>query len=277
MGKAPNPQLQEGDLMAVIRVTVDDEETVNARAMNKALAWTAAIVIGFVSMFSLWAEVRYVIVKPVTHLRGVANAVREGDVEKRAVIRTGDEFEELGSAFNRMLRQLLSQQSELKQSKGELDERLDELAQANMKLYEMNRLKSDFLATVSHELRTPLNSILGFSDVLSGIAALDDKQRRYVGNIQRSGRILLDMINDILDLAKVESGKMEVRLGEFKINSLVSAQCDMARPLAEKKNIDLDCEASASLPALRQDQAKVQQILNNLLSNAIKFTPEGGR
>jgi signal transduction histidine kinase len=207
----------------------------------------------------------------------VANAVREGDVEKRAVIRTGDEFEELGSAFNRMLRQLLSQQSELKQSKGELDERLDELAQANMKLYEMNRLKSDFLATVSHELRTPLNSILGFSDVLSGIDALDDKQRRYVGNIQRSGRMLLDMINDILDLAKMESGKMETRPTDFKINALVSSLCDMARPLAEKKNIDLDCDAPATLPPLRQDQAKVQQILNNLLSNAIKFTPEGGR
>jgi signal transduction histidine kinase len=141
----------------------------------------------------------------------------------------------------------------------------------------MNRLKSDFLATVSHELRTPLNSILGFSDVLSGIDALDDKQKRYVGNIQRSGRMLLEMINDILDLAKMESGKMEVRLSEFKISALVSAQCDMARPLAEKKNIDLDCGASPSLAPLRQDQAKVQQILNNLLSNAIKFTPDGGR
>jgi two-component system, NarL family, sensor histidine kinase BarA len=171
----------------------------------------------------------------------------------------------------------LSQQSDLRQSKSELDERLDELAQANMRLYEMNRLKSDFLATVSHELRTPLNSILGFSDVLSGVRALDDKQLRYVGNIQRSGRMLLEMINDILDLAKVESGKMEIRLGEFKIGSLISAQCEMARPLAEKKNIDLDCDASGTLPVLRQDYAKVQQILNNLLSNAIKFTPEGGR
>jgi signal transduction histidine kinase len=130
---------------------------------------------------------------------------------------------------------------------------------------------------VSHELRTPLNSILGFSDVLSAIDALDDRQKRYVGNIQRSGRNLLEMINDILDLAKVESGKMEIRLSEFRIGSLVAAQCDMARPLAEKKNIDLHCEGPASLPPVRQDQAKVQQILNNLLSNAIKFTPEGGR
>jgi two-component system, NarL family, sensor histidine kinase BarA len=277
MGAAPNPQLQEGDLMAVARVTIDDQETVDALAKNRALLWTAAVVVGFLSMFSLWAVVRYVIVKPVKHLRDVANAVREGDVEQRAVIRTGDEFEELAAAFNRMLRQLLSQQSELRDVNGELDSRLDELAQANMRLYEMNRLKSDFLATVSHELRTPLNSILGFSDVLSGIDALDEKQLRYVGNIQRSGRMLLEMINDILDLAKVESGKMEVRLSELRISAVVSAQCDMARPLAEKKNIDLDCDAAASLPPLRQDQAKVQQILNNLLSNAIKFTPEGGR
>jgi two-component system, NarL family, sensor histidine kinase BarA len=277
LGAAPNPQLQKDDLMAVARVTIDDQETVDALAENRALLWVAAIVVGFVSMFSLWAIVRYVIVKPVTHLRDVANAVREGDVEKRAAIRTGDEFEELGSAFNRMLRQLLSQQSELRESKSELDERLDELAQANMRLYEMNRLKSDFLATVSHELRTPLNSILGFSDVLSGVDKLDEKQRRYVGNIQKSGRMLLEMINDILDLAKVESGKMEIRLSEFKVGSLVATQCEMARPLAEKKNIDLDCDAPASLPQVRQDQAKVQQVLNNLLSNAIKFTPEGGR
>ncbi len=275
IGRRPN--LKADDLMGVIRVTTDYGPTAAQIAENRAGLWAAAIVVGFVSMFSLWAVVRYVIVKPVTHLRDVANAVREGDVEKRAVIRTGDEFEELGASFNRMLRQLLSQQSELKQSKSELDERLDELAQANMRLFEMNRLKSDFLATVSHELRTPLNSILGFSEVLSGIDALNDKQRRYVGNIQRSGRMLLDMINDILDLAKMESGKMEIRQSEFRISSVVSTLCEMARPLAEKKNIDLDSDAPATLPPLRQDQAKVQQILNNLLSNAIKFTPEGGR
>jgi signal transduction histidine kinase len=277
MGAAPNPNLKKGDLMAVVRVTIDDQETEDKLAEIRAGLWTAAIVVGTLSMFSLWAVVRYVIAKPVAHLRDVANAVREGDVEQRAEIRTGDEFEELAAAFNRMLRQLLSQQGELQNVNGELDRRLDELAQANLRLYEMNRLKSDFLATVSHELRTPLNSILGFSDVLSGIDSLDSKQQRYVGNIQRSGRMLLEMINDILDLAKMESGKMEVRLSEFKIGALVSAQCDMARPLAEKKNIDLDSTVPASLPPLRQDQAKVQQVLNNLLSNAIKFTPEGGR
>jgi signal transduction histidine kinase len=273
----PRPNLKESELMAVIRVTTDHGPTAAEVAKNRAYLWTAAIVVGGVSMFLLWAVVRYVIVKPVKHLRDVSNAVREGDVEQRAAIHTGDEFEELAAAFNRMLRQLLSQQSELRNLNTELDDRLDELAQANMRLYEMNRLKSDFLATVSHELRTPLNSILGFSDVLRGIDALDEKQKRYVGNIQRSGAMLLEMINDILDLAKMESGKMEVRLSEFRIGTLVAAQCDMARPLAEKKNLELDHSISPGLPPLRQDQAKVQQILNNLLSNAIKFTPEGGR
>jgi signal transduction histidine kinase len=141
----------------------------------------------------------------------------------------------------------------------------------------MNRLKSDFLATMSHELRTPLNAIIGFSEVLESIASLDDKQKRYVKNIQTSGKVLLEMINDILDLAKIESGKMEVRLSDFSIAPVLSAQCDMARPLTERKNIDLEMHFEPGMPDMFQDQAKVQQILNNLLSNAIKFTPEGGR
>ncbi len=114
-----------------------------------------------------------------------------------------------------------------------------------MRLYEMNRSKSDFLATMSHELRTPLNSIIGFSEVLGRIESLDDKQKRYVQNIQKSGKTLLEMINDILDLAKIESGKMEIRLTDFRIDQIVAAQCDMARPLAERKNIDLDIAGRA--------------------------------
>src|SRR5690606_12961603 len=99
----------------------------------------------------------------------------------------------------------------------------------------------------------------------------------YAVNIQRSGKQLLEMINDILDLAKIESGKMEVRAGDCNIGSVVAAQCDMARPLSEKKNIDLECQIEPGLPLMRQDQSKIEQILNNLLSNAIKFTPDGGR
>jgi signal transduction histidine kinase len=269
--------LQDGDLMTVFRVKMDTKDTQYAQQKNRSLLIVLGICTVFLAMAAMYFIVRYVIVKPLVHLRDVSDAVRRGDVEQRAVIHTGDEFEELGAAFNRMLRQLLCQQDELRNVNNELDSKIDELAQVNMRLFEMNQVKSDFLATVSHELRTPLNSILGFSDLLAKGKSLDEKQRRYAGNIERSGRQLLDMINDILDLAKIESGRMEVRPTEFDIGAVVLTQCDLARPLSEKKHIDLDCEIAPGLPPIRQDRGKIEQILNNLLSNAIKFTPDGGR
>src|SRR2546430_1765580 len=148
----------------------------------------------------------------------------------------------------------------------DLDLKVDELAQANMALYESNRLKSDFLATMSHELRTPLNSILGFSGVLLSSGSLIDKQQRWVSNIQSSGEQLLNLINDILDLAKIEAGKMEVRLTDFSVYDVCEGLLTMFRPLAEKKNIDLRQQLGADIPVLRQDSGKLQQILSNLLS-----------
>jgi len=267
----------ENDLMAVVKVVMPDSVTRRAINWNRAILLATAIMTVFLAMLVAYAIVRFVIVKPLGHLRDVADEVRKGNVEARAEIHTADEFEELGVAFNRMLRGLVDSQEELRKVNVSLDDKVDELAQANLHLYEMNRLKSDFLATMSHELRTPLNSIIGFSDVLGSIQSLDDKQRRYVQNIRSSGRMLLEMINDILDLAKIEAGKMEVRPSTFRMEAIVSAQCDMARPLAEKKNIDLEFEVEPGLEAIDQDPAKVQQILANLLSNAVKFTPEGGR
>ncbi len=267
----------ENDLMAVVKVVMPDSVTRRAINWNRALLLATAIMTVFLAMLVAYAIVRYVIVKPLGHLRDVADEVRKGNVQARAEIHTADEFEELGVAFNRMLRGLVDSQEELRKVNDSLDDKVDKLAQANLHLYEMNRLKSDFLATMSHELRTPLNSIIGFSDVLGSIQSLDDKQRRYVQNIRSSGRMLLEMINDILDLAKIEAGKMEVRPSTFRMEAIVSAQCDMARPLAEKKNIDLEFDVEPGLEAIEQDPAKVQQILANLLSNAVKFTPEGGR
>jgi len=270
-------ELEIGDLVSVVKVRLPDEKTQNALKGNNSILLATAIITVFLAMLASYVIVRYVIVKPLAHLRDVSERISHGDLELRAELHTGDEFERLATAFNRMLRQLANNQEELKDVNGNLNVKVDELAQANMRLYEMNRLKSDFLATMSHELRTPLNAIIGFSDVLESIASLDDKQKRYVRNIQTSGKVLLEMINDILDLAKIESGKMEVRLSDFRIAPIITAQCDMARPLTERKNIDLETEIEPGLPEMFQDQAKVQQIVNNLLSNAIKFTPEGGR
>ena len=270
-------KLAEGDLMAVVKVVMPDSSTQKEINWNRAILLATAIMTVFLAMLAAYAIVRYVIVKPLDHLREVSDEVRRGNVQARAEIHTADEFEELGVAFNRMLRGLVDSQEELRKANDTLDEKVDELARANMHLYDMNRLKSDFLATMSHELRTPLNSIIGFSDVLGSIQSLDDKQKRYVSNIRTSGRMLLDMINDILDLAKIEAGKMDVRPSSFRLESVVSAQCDMVRPLAERKRIELTYDIGAGLDAVVQDQPKVQQILANLLSNAVKFTPEGGR
>ena len=248
-----------------------------AIAWTRATLTTVAIITVVVALVALWIIVRYVVVKPLNHLRDVSDAVTRGHIEQRAEIHTGDEFEELATSFNKMLRHLVDTQAEIRNINQSLDAKVDELAQLNMRLYDMNRMKSEFLAGMSHELRTPLNSIIGFSEVLQGIESLTEKQRRYVQNIQKSGRQLLDMINEILDLAKLEAGRMELRLSEFEIDRLISAQCDMVRPLTEEKNLDLVVNVPADLPPLYQDQAKIQQILTNLLSNAIKFTPEGGR
>jgi len=263
--------------LRVMKVSIPYEETKKAVYNTRAVLISAAILTVFVAMVMLYVIVRYVIVKPLKHLRDVSEEISRGNTELRAEIHTNDEFEELADAFNRMLRHLIEAQGELRNLNASLDAKVDELAQLNMRLYEMNRLKSDFLANMSHELRTPLNSIIGFSEVLQGVESLTEKQKRYARNIQKSGRILLEMINDILDLAKLEAGKMEVRPSEFCIDSVILAQCDMVRSLTEEKNIDLEVKVPEDAPPLFQDQSKVQQVLTNLLSNAIKFTPEGGR
>jgi len=272
-----NEDLKVGDLIGMVKISFPLDKTERALAWNNATLLATGIVTAFLAMLAAYAIVRYVIVKPVLHLKDVSDSIARGALNLRADIRTGDEFEELSHAFNRMLRHLVTVQEELQAVNRDYEGKNDELAQANMRLYELNNLKNEFLATISHELRTPLNSILGFSDVLLGTQNLSDKQRRYVSNIQLSGRNLLSLINDVLDLAKIESGKMELHLVEFSIADLVERLVGTMLPLAEKKNIDLGRDVDPRVPLLWQDPGKIQQILNNLLSNAIKFTPEGGR
>jgi two-component system, NarL family, sensor histidine kinase BarA len=270
-------KLAENDPMAVVRIYLETDSFEGGIHLNRAILIATALVTALLIMTGSWIIVRYVIVKPVKHLKEVSDAISAGELNVRSEIQTGDEFEDLSHAFNRMLRNLVSMQDRWRKVNADLDRKVDELAQANMALYESNRLKGDFLATMSHELRTPLNSILGFSEVLLSGDQLSDKQQRWVRNIQTSGGRLLNLINDILDLAKIEAGKMQVRLEEFSIHDVAEGLLNMFRPLAEKKNIDLRGQIDPGIPVLRQDVVKLQQILSNLLSNAIKFTPEGGR
>ncbi len=260
----------------VMKVTLPNSGTHDSTDSIRAIIIAMAMLIVAFTLFVLHAIVRYLVLQPLYHLRDVSDAITHGDTNQRALIDTEDEFRELADAFNRMLRHMTETQAQIEEVNRELDARVDQFAQLNLQLYEANRLKSDFLANMSHELRTPLNSIIGFSEVLQGIDSLDEKQHRYASNIQKSGRLLLEMINDILDLAKVEAGKMEVKRSEFDLSRLVSAQCDMIGSLSEDKNISVIQEIPDDLPKAYQDPNKLGQILNNLLSNAIKFTPEGG-
>ena len=159
-----------------MKVTIPSEETQLAMTKSRAILLATAIVTVFLSVITLYLVVRYVIVKPLNHLRDVSDEISRGNTNLRADIQTNDEFEDLAASFNRMLRHLVDTQEELRRVNDDLDAKLDQLAQANMQLHEMNRLRSDFLANMSHELRTPLNSIIGFSDVLRGIESLNDKQ-----------------------------------------------------------------------------------------------------
>jgi signal transduction histidine kinase len=277
IGARPTADAGDNEPIALLKIALTTDPIDKAMHLNRAVLIATALVTALLIMSGSYMIVRYIIVKPVKHLKEVSDAISAGELNVRSEIQTGDEFEDLSHAFNRMLRNLVSMQDRLRKVNADLDRKVDELAQANMALYESNRLKGDFLATMSHELRTPLNSILGFSEVLQSANSLNDKQKRWVGNIQSSGERLLNLINDILDLAKIEAGKMQVKVVEFNIGDVCEGLASMFRPLAEKKNIDLRLQVAPDVPALRQDLLKLQQILSNLLSNAAKFTPEGGR
>lgn len=265
-------------LLSIARIDLSLESVDAQLSRNRAILLATGIVTAFLAMLVAYAIVRYIIVKPVLHLKDVSDEIARGNLNLRAEISTGDEFEELSHAFNRMLRHMMTVNDELRSLNDSLDGKVDQLAQANMELFNNNKLKDDFLATISHELRTPLNSILGFSDILQTTANLDDRQKRYVQNIQTSGQSLMVQINDLLDLAKIESGKMELHLTAMNLSDVLEIQAQQIMPLADRKNIDLKTDTLQSkYPEMFQDRGKICQIITNLLSNAIKFTPEGGR
>ena len=154
-----------------------------------------------------------------------------------------------------------------------------EIAEKSRQLEEASRHKSEFLANMSHELRTPLNAIIGFSEVLSErmFGELNEKQAEYLKDIYASGQHLLSLINDILDLSKIEAGRMELEAADFDLPSTIDNALLLVRERASRRGITLGHSVDERLGAFRGDERKVKQVLLNLLSNALKFTPEGGR
>ncbi len=158
-------------------------------------------------------------------------------------------------------------------------ERTEELERTNRELARLNQIKGSFIANTSHELRTPLNSILGFSDVLleKTFGPLNDSQERYVRNIHAAGKHLLELINNVLDIAKIDSGKFEIVYETFHVPAFIAEVIAIITQLAEKKSIEIVTQIDQDVDVITADRVKIKQVLYNLLSNAIKFTPEGGK
>jgi PAS domain S-box-containing protein len=168
--------------------------------------------------------------------------------------------------------------TEQKRLREQLEQRNRELEIQNQRVQEASRLKSEFLANMSHELRTPLNSIIGFSEFLltQEDSGFSKDQREYLEDIANSGNHLLQLINDVLDLAKVESGKMELSPEIFAPKKAVEEVCSVVKPMVEQKHITLTTQIAADLPSVTLDPLRFKQILYNLVSNAVKFTDERG-
>jgi signal transduction histidine kinase len=255
--------------------------TVPEAASGSPWVWWARVsIIAGGALAALLAVVVFAVVtqrlilRPVRQLRDLSDKVAEGDLGVRTRITTGDELQRLGESFNDMLGAISEQHEKLRAANRALDLRLHELGEANVTLFQANKVKNEFLANVSHELRTPLNSILGFADLVGG--SDDERVRRYGQNIASSAKALMAMINDLLDIARIEAGKAQVRLDKVSILDLCQTLAALMAPLADKKQIKIESRLDPQTPLVTTDGGKVQQILYNLLSNAVKFTPPGG-
>ncbi len=278
-GPAPENQLQ--GMAALRRVSIGAARLL---LINTAYLLSAGMIALGLAVLVFYLITTRLILSPVRALRETAEMVREGNVATRSDIQTGDEFEELSDTFNQMLENLSESQNQLRSINTSLDLKVNELAERNIALFEANKLKGEFLANVSHELRTPLNSIIGFTELLIEAAdkeaeAGDDssrltKRKRYLENIHGAGRSLLEMINGLLDMAKIDAGKMAVTLTQVSLKDMAEGWIALFRPLADRGGVELVADIAPDLPVIETDPEKLQQIVVNLLSNAVKFTSE---
>ena len=246
--------------------------------MNRLWVVVAGLLAGTGAMVAFYTIIQRVILRPIRQLRAQVNNIADGNYDIRSSIKTGDEYERLSDAFNHMLDNLMESQHKLEQANKNLDAKISQLSEKNIELFKANKIKSEFLANMSHEFRTPLNAILGFAELLREKPGADlEKSKRWAENIVSSGRSLLNMINDLLDLAKAESAKMEIYIDKTSVPKLLEGLTAFFSPLTEQKTIKVRLDVADDIPTIETDSQKVQQILYNLLSNAIKFTPEQGR
>jgi len=267
------------------------EEVLTAHARIPTLNWTVFVELPLAEAFApLYASVLRIgllllaglvlsmlaslylarrMVEPIRAIQAGAARIGVGQLEQRIEVHTGDELEALSEQFNKMA-------VDLKESYSSLERKVEERTRD---LEVANRHKSEFLANMSHELRTPLNAIIGFSEVLQErmFGEMNEKQTEYIDDIHGSGKHLLSLINDILDLSKIEAGRMELDLATFSVPEAIGNALTLIKERALRHGIELTASIDPAVGEISADERKFKQILLNLLSNAVKFTPEGGR
>jgi signal transduction histidine kinase len=233
--------------------------TENANAFQASQAtFVAVAVVAILLSVLLGLLLAWSVIRPIRRIETRLEGIAAGDFSSHVDVPNRDELGALALNINRMN---------------------DELGRLYAALESASRHKSEFLASMSHELRTPLNAVIGFSQVLKQqmFGELNPRQAQYVTDILESGQHLLSLINDILDLAKVEAGRMELQPSTFALNVTMENAVAMLRERATRQSITLESEIEPSVDLIEADERKVKQILFNLLSNAVKFTPAGGR
>jgi signal transduction histidine kinase len=222
------------------------------------------------------------LVRPIESIQAAAAKIGSGSLDERIEVPSNDELGALAEEFNRMAARLQesheSLERKVEERTRELARALEELDEKSRELEAASRHKSEFLASMSHELRTPLNAILGFSQVLRArmFGDLNDKQEEYLDDILASGNHLLSLINDVLDLSKVESGQVELEVAPFSLREALEQGVVMVRERATRDEVEVALSASAEVDPVTGDERRIRQVIFNLLSNAVKFTPAGG-
>ena len=279
-----HPIVWEGDRLGTVYLQSDLRELWSR--LKRYAAIVGSVVLGcFLLTLLMSAALQRSISRPILGLaETMARVSDERDFSLRADIpHQDDEIGTLVDGFNQMLERVEKRDQALEHHREHLEEEVDartaELRQVNAELETATQHKSEFLANMSHELRTPLNAIIGFSEVLQQrmFGELNDKQAEYVDDILTSGQHLLSLINDILDLSKIEAGRMDLHLRPFDLRSAIEGSAMLVREKAVQHRLDLRVDIDDEIGEVYGDERKIKQVVMNLLSNAVKFTPDGGR
>ena len=222
------------------------------------------------------------LVRPIESVQAAAARIGSGALDQRIEVGANDELGALAEEFNRMAERLQESYAGLEQKveerTRELETALGELDEKSRELEAASQHKSAFLANMSHELRTPLNAILGFSQVLrEGMAGeINAKQAEYLDDVLSSGHHLLALINDVLDLSKVEAGEVKLEVAPFSLREALERGIVMVRERASEDGVEVGLGLEPGVDVVEGDERRVRQVIFNLLSNAVKFTPAGG-